>query len=270
MKKGFTITNKKTRGGFTLIELLIVISVISLLSTIVFYSSTETKKKAEDSHMKAEAAQVGKAIELYSANNNGKVPGGNTLSGQLIFENDTENDNYETVMGSLSPYISAIPTSPSGSSYYYKISEDGESAVFIADLNNEEEDAICVTIGDYDFGREGDDNSCEGIIDSSEDESPVDSCGEPPYITGQSDQIVYDWGGRDYSIEVYATDPEGEEVIFEMVIWDPFSGTSCGMYGNSAYCSLFDPWIEYVYFTFTMETEGCPKVEETIYFDGTL
>jgi prepilin-type N-terminal cleavage/methylation domain-containing protein len=126
--------------GFTLIELLIVIAIISLLSTVVFYSTTEARKKADDSHMKAEASQLSRAIELYKIDNDGKVPSAG-VKGQMVREGDTTSENageYEAVMQKLVPkYLPEIPTSPSGEAYAYMVSEDETEAVFAASLNYE-------------------------------------------------------------------------------------------------------------------------------------
>ncbi len=62
------------KKGFTLIELLVVISIISLLSSIVFSSLTNQRAKARDAHRLAELAQIRKALDLYADANLGKYP----------------------------------------------------------------------------------------------------------------------------------------------------------------------------------------------------
>jgi prepilin-type N-terminal cleavage/methylation domain-containing protein len=131
----FKKTNQK---GFTLIELMVVISIISLLLSTVAYAFSETKKKGDDAHMQEENKQVNIATNLYKADNGGLVPGANTLTsgekGQMHQEGSVP---YNTAMQELvsKGYYPSIPKSPSGSSYSYMISPDGQSAVFAASLN---------------------------------------------------------------------------------------------------------------------------------------
>ncbi|MBI2099928.1 MAG: type II secretion system protein [Candidatus Vogelbacteria bacterium] len=60
--------------GFTLIELLVVISIIALLSSIVFGSLNQARAKARDSKRIQDLLEVQKALELYAADNNGRYP----------------------------------------------------------------------------------------------------------------------------------------------------------------------------------------------------
>ncbi|MBI2100970.1 MAG: type II secretion system protein, partial [Candidatus Vogelbacteria bacterium] len=54
-------------SGFTLIELLVVISIIALLSSIVFASFAEARMKARNARRIVELREIQKAIELYRA-----------------------------------------------------------------------------------------------------------------------------------------------------------------------------------------------------------
>lgn len=126
-------------SGFTLIELLLVIGIISLLMSVTFFRITEAKKSAEDSHMIQESAQMATAIELYKSDNNNKVPGNLTVTNgsgsKTILESDTS--DYEAALQPLvnSGYYPSIPHSPSGKDYSYIISENGDEAVFAANLH---------------------------------------------------------------------------------------------------------------------------------------
>ena len=124
--------------GFTLIELLLVVAIISLITSVSFFSITEAKKKGEDSHMKAEASQIQTAIELYKQDNNGKVPSSG-VTGQMVREVTPE---YSNAMQKLvgDGYLSEIPTSPSGSSYAYLANDNETQAVFAAKLNFKEKE----------------------------------------------------------------------------------------------------------------------------------
>jgi prepilin-type N-terminal cleavage/methylation domain-containing protein len=132
---------RNNQKGFTLIELMVVVAIVSLITSIITYSTSEAKVKAEDSKMIQEAQQVEKAIQLYKENNEGKVPGavifaggvGGGVMGQMYKESDPQ---YDLAMQELvdKKIYPKIPRSPSGQSYAYMVSLDGESAVFSAIL----------------------------------------------------------------------------------------------------------------------------------------
>ncbi len=131
------------KRGFTLIELLMVSAILSLLMSVVFFRVTEAKKKGEDAHMKAESAEVAKAVYQYKEDNGGKVPGALSVTGPAtLLEGSQEfgGADYIVAMQELvdGGYLSEIPYSPSGDDYTYIISADGTEAVFAADLNYEE------------------------------------------------------------------------------------------------------------------------------------
>ncbi|MDO8482860.1 MAG: type II secretion system protein [bacterium] len=63
-----------TRWGFTLIELLVVVSIISLLSSIVFSGVVSQRAKARDARRFAELFQVRRALDLYFDANGSKYP----------------------------------------------------------------------------------------------------------------------------------------------------------------------------------------------------
>lgn len=58
--------NNKLKG-FTLVELLVVISIIGILSLIIFASFDESRKKARDTARTSDIQQLGAAIHLYGA-----------------------------------------------------------------------------------------------------------------------------------------------------------------------------------------------------------
>jgi len=148
---------KHKQKGFTLIELMLVIGIITLLSSVLFYNVTEAKKKAEDAAMKVETDQVKKAITLYKEDN-GFVPYNTNASGAQIYKEEKtagETSDYEKIMGKLVPqYISEIPHSPSGTSYAYGYNDDYTSGLFMATLNYEEKN-----------NKSGSNNSC-GFVES--------------------------------------------------------------------------------------------------------
>jgi prepilin-type N-terminal cleavage/methylation domain-containing protein len=69
----------KNNRGFTLIELLVTISIISLLSSIVFTTLNGAKVKAKDASLKQEAVEMGKIFDLSLLNGNYNNYGGTGL-----------------------------------------------------------------------------------------------------------------------------------------------------------------------------------------------
>lgn len=139
-----SMNNKK---GFTLIELLVVISIISLLASIIFYSTSEAKLRGEDSKKIAQVVEAKNAIEIYRSNNNNQYPQSISATTKGLYrEGSTE---YNEAMGELvtNNALSAIPSSGNGSDYYYEERDDG-TGQFIAVLNSskfQDEENGCVT-----------------------------------------------------------------------------------------------------------------------------
>jgi type II secretory pathway pseudopilin PulG len=107
------------------------------MASIVSASVSESRQKAEDAHMKTEVQQVRNAVEQYRQDF-GSVPttAGTYSSGNMVAEGTPA---YNDVMEQLVPkYMPEVPTSPSGLSYSYLATTDGEDAVFAAALNNDE------------------------------------------------------------------------------------------------------------------------------------
>ncbi len=69
-----TFSSQSKVSGFTLIELLVVISIIGILSTIVFTSLASAKKNAYNVRTKEESHSIATALELYLNDNQGKYP----------------------------------------------------------------------------------------------------------------------------------------------------------------------------------------------------
>jgi prepilin-type N-terminal cleavage/methylation domain-containing protein len=209
------------KRGFTLIELLMVAAIISLLMSMVFFRVTEAKRKGEDAHMRAESAEVAKAVYQYKEDHGGKVPGALSVThGRAHTEGSTE---YQTAMQELvyNDYLSEIPYSPSGSSYAYIIptAGDGFEAVFAADLN-------------YQYLNEGDEswwNSCPLTEDDGEDEGG----GEPPCTEPEPPQDYYEVYGQVW--DYFAAQDRNYPQVY-LVYNTPQAPTnvtgSCGAYPN--------------------------------------
>lgn len=88
----------KTKG-FTLIELLVVISIIGLLSSIVFASLNSARIKARDARRIADIKQIQMALDLYYDQNNTYPVSGNC---NLIMGVTVPNDGWCNSIQSLS------------------------------------------------------------------------------------------------------------------------------------------------------------------------
>ena len=107
------------KKGFTLIELLVVISIISLLSSIVFTALSGAKTKARDAARVTSVQEIAKAFILIADNNNGIFPSTGGIAKCLgtsgtCWAGFTSGD--ATLNASLLSFLSKIPTDPSGRS----------------------------------------------------------------------------------------------------------------------------------------------------------
>jgi type II secretion system protein G len=127
---------KKT-SAFTLIELLVAISIISLLSSVVFASVQETQAKARDTNKKVAVSEVQKALQSYQLDK-ADIPG---VVGTKYQEGTPA---YDEVMGELVTYgyLVEVPKSPTGDSYSYVKSSPNSKGksrgIFQAELENYE------------------------------------------------------------------------------------------------------------------------------------
>ncbi len=130
----------KNSKGFTLIELLVVISIISLLSSIVYNSLSLARVRQRDASRKLDLKSFQQALELYYSDHNSyPVTASNecfTSGGTVKCTDLPSSSNWATGI-SLNRlvsgrYISALPKDPSNDPanwrmYMYKTCPDGQS-----------------------------------------------------------------------------------------------------------------------------------------------
>lgn len=112
--------------GFTLIELLVVISIISVLSSIVYVSVTGVREQAQAAKKTTEAEQTKKALILYKQKNN-------SYPGDIgVHAESGEEGEYDEIMQGFveGDYLGSVPDSPDDSYQYVKIEVDDEEKAF--------------------------------------------------------------------------------------------------------------------------------------------
>ncbi len=125
------------KKGFTLIELLVVISIISLLSSIVFSSLQVARSEARDANRRSDVNALRNAFELYRLQNNNQYPN-NPASTQV--------DNMNTGSSDITPYISEIPIDPTSATpalgYRYR-TFDRSGYVLMMQFENDSYNSWC-------------------------------------------------------------------------------------------------------------------------------
>lgn len=106
------ISRKK---GFTLIELLVVVAIIGILAAVVMSSLNSAREKARDARRMSDIKEIGKAIELYIADN-GYAP--YIQAGGAIYDFNTA--EWNELEDELKPYISKLPKDPCGQACFKK------------------------------------------------------------------------------------------------------------------------------------------------------
>ncbi len=108
------MNRNKHRKGFTLVELLVVISIISLLSSVVFASVNSAQRKGRDAARAANVKSLKMAMELYYDDNNGYPTSNGSSNGDVPLSD-------ATLVSKLVPRY--IPTMPallvSDGDHYY-------------------------------------------------------------------------------------------------------------------------------------------------------
>lgn len=113
--------------GFTLIELLVVVSIVSLLSSVIFASVASARVRAQDALRIQEIGQIDNAIALYisdkghvpTLNDNCSIAYKSSILNQkcVARSNSTNSDNnkaWDYLKTELGPYIKELPSDPCG------------------------------------------------------------------------------------------------------------------------------------------------------------
>lgn len=110
------------KSGFTLIELLVVISIIGILTSLLFVSFTNIQQQARNAQRKNDLKQYQTALENYSLANNSAYPSKTDGAGASASTG---------LCPSLSGFMAGCPEDPrknDDSSYSYLYQSDGTGA----------------------------------------------------------------------------------------------------------------------------------------------
>ena len=116
--------NTKYKIGFTLVELLVVISIIGILSAVIYASFGDARKIARDNIRKSDLKALQLALELYKAQN-GRYPeacrGANKWSGNVNGSykctSTSSGSGNQYIKGLVPDFIAVLPVDPLASSY---------------------------------------------------------------------------------------------------------------------------------------------------------
>jgi len=116
MKFKIPFSMDKSKFGFTLIELVIVVSVISILSSILFinFRPSENKQKARDNVRLSDIAEIERVLNEYLLDNNAYPGLPNTL-----YVSNVVNWIPVTDMNNYISHLSVDPLNKDNHFYYY-------------------------------------------------------------------------------------------------------------------------------------------------------
>jgi prepilin-type N-terminal cleavage/methylation domain-containing protein len=191
--------NKKFKQGFTLIELLVVTSIISLLSSVVLYSVSDARVKAQDTQKIQGVNQVALAMEIHREKI-GSAPKGSTVSYNYGVAYPENSEQYQSAMAKLveSGSISSIPRSPSGQDYFYILEDDNTSVIgtTLDHGDNIDQNGGCAFSSD-DYSCDEEDTT-KIIIRRGSITDAAEECADPE---GSCDGVAVEEGGGEVATE---------------------------------------------------------------------
>lgn len=194
---------KKVAAGFSVIELLVVVSIIGILSAVIYANLSEGSAESRDVQRKADLRTLQSAIELYK-NDNGRYPEGCNAPGSIGNWSGEPGSAYPCASGSsqyivgLAPkYIPTLPTDPKlngASGYMYTVDAEGMVYKIMAENTVESEDVDAL----HPFAR------CGNVADGSTECASVPTAvtGNQPYNTAGNtpNECQYNVYKNDYAL----------------------------------------------------------------------
>ncbi len=122
---------RKFSKGFTLIELMVAISIIAILSGILYADFNTARKQSRDAQRRADLTSLQNAIELYK-NKNGRYPTGCNAAGSWSGQTGSSYacaSGNQYIVGLAPEFIPTLPIDPklngNNSGYVYTTNTDG-------------------------------------------------------------------------------------------------------------------------------------------------
>lgn len=209
----------KATVGFTLIELLVVITIIGLLSSVLYIKVSEGSAQSRDAERKADLRNIQAALELYK-NREGRYPEGCRGPGVWSGQNGSGYQACPTgkqyIVGLAPKYIPTLPTDPKlndavvNSGYIYTVNDAGTVYKMMV-KNTVESETVNYT---NEFKSCDASNSSIGVCDAT-----YPSNNKPNYCEENNTQFQTSyavWGG--YPLEPFANIATREEEQQEKII----------------------------------------------------
>jgi len=150
--------NKKDHSGFTLIELLVTISIIAVLSAVIFVTFNDAREQARDKARTTTLKEVQLALEMYRAQNGNYPSAGCSVSDtEFAGPGPAGSTGYTScvpyIAGLVPDFISVLPLDPKfenepGRGFYYR-SDRNNYKLMLLDVV----EALEITSYDNEFAR---------------------------------------------------------------------------------------------------------------------
>ncbi len=205
-----------TERGLSLIELMVVVSIIAILSALLYANFNEGGEQARDAERKADLRTIQSALELYK-NRYGRYPAGCNSAGTWSGQVGTA---YTCASGSqyitaLAPeFLPVLPTDPklngSQSGYVYTTNTAGTVYKLMV-KNTVESETIDYT---HEFRSCDATNSATGACDSTH---PTNNKPNWCQESNTQFQTTYGvWGGYDATPDVVLSERRTEDIICDL------------------------------------------------------